>query len=294
MNNDPISVPSAVKVENTAWLRKMITDFVNGSPENCLGANYREKAWGSPLVGFSRGDDPYYQCFKEDIGEFLWTPFEIFSKSFPNIDFDPSELSVICWVLPQTEATKADMRRQIEYPAERAALSRSNGEIFNLKVGQYVVNILNSRGYEAVAPAQSEYWEIKWSEKYHNASSWSEKHAAFISGLGTFSLTDTLITEVGTAARLGSVVARIPIEPTQRKYTRYDEYCLHSKDGGCMKCADRCPAGAIDKNGHDKAKCVEYQNQYTSKYMDENYKINTRYCGLCQFDIPCKIGVRLA
>jgi hypothetical protein len=144
MNNDPISVPSAVKVENTAWLRKMITDFVNGSPENCLGANYREKAWGSPLVGFSRGDDPYYQCFKEDIGEFLWTPFEIFSKSFPNIDFDPSELSVICWVLPQTEATKADMRRQIDIPAERAALSRSNGEIFNLKVGQYVVNILNA------------------------------------------------------------------------------------------------------------------------------------------------------
>lgn len=288
MKNDPISVFSETKAENAAWLRKKITDFVNESPENCLGGDYGEKAWGSPLVGFSRGDDPYYQCLKLDIGEFLWTPYEIFSKSFPDIVLDPSELTVICWVLPQTEATKADMRRQIEYPAERAALSRTNGELFNLKVGQFVVDILKNRGYEAVAPAQSEYWGVKWSEKYHNASSWSEKHAAFISGLGTFSLTDTLITEVGTAVRLGSAVSRIPMEPTHRKYKRYNEYCLHSSNEGCMKCAARCPAGAINENGHDKAKCIEYQNQFTSKYMDENYKISTRYCGLCQFDIPCE------
>ena len=288
MKNVPISVPSAVKNENAAWLRKMIIDFVNESPENCLGGNYIEKAWGSPLVGFSQGDDPYYQYFKEDIGEFLWTPYEIFTKTFPNITLDPSELSVICWVLPQTKATKADMRRQIKYPAERAVLSRTNGDIFINKVGQFVVNKLNSRGYEAVAPVQSTYWENKSSEKYRNASSWSERHAAFISGLGTFSLTDTLITEKGTAARLGSVVSRIPIEPTRRKYTRYNEYCLFYSNGGCMICADRCPAGAINENGHDKVKCLEYQRQFTAKYIVENYKISSRYCGLCQFDIPCE------
>lgn len=159
MKNDPISASSAAKAENAAWLRKMITDFVDGSPDNRLGGNYGEKAWGSPLVGFSQGDDPYYHRFKGDIGEFLWTPYEIFTKTFPNIALDPSELSVICWVLPQTEATKADMRRQIEYPAERAVLARTNGDIFNQKVGQFVVDILNSRGYEAVAPVQSEYWK---------------------------------------------------------------------------------------------------------------------------------------
>ncbi len=278
----------SLKSEHTNWIRKMITDFVNESPENCLGGDYSEKAWSSPLVGFSRGDDPYYQQFKQDIGEFLWTPEEIFRKTFPDIAVDPSELSVISWALPITEAIKVDMRRQAEYPAERGALSRANGEIFNLEVGKYLVDALKSRGYEAVAPAQSEHWGIKWSERFGNASSWSEKHAAFISGLGTFSFTDTLITEQGTAIRLGSVVSRISLEPTKRKYTSYSEYCIHSSKGGCMKCATRCPAGAINENGHDKAKCIEYQNQFTTKYMDENYKINTRYCGLCQFDIPCE------
>lgn len=279
---------SVTKAENAAWVRKLVIDFVNGSSANRLGGGYDERAWGAPLVGFSLGDDPYYEQFKQDIGDFLWTPHEIFSKTFTDIDSDPSELSVICWALPQTDATKADMRRQYEYPAERAALSRANGEIFNLEVGKYVVDTLKRHGYEAVAPVQSEFWGGKRSERYGLASSWSEKHAAYISGLGTFGLTDTLITEAGTAVRLGSVVSRIPLEATKRGYTRYNEYCLHSSNGGCMECAARCPAGAINEDGHDKAKCVEYQNNFTSRYMDENYKIITRYCGLCQFDIPCE------
>lgn len=275
--------------ENTSWLRKMIVDFVNNSPENRIGGSYDEKAWTEPLVGFSRGDDPYYDWLKKDIGDFLFTPYEIFAKTFPTVETEPSDLSVICWILPQTEATKTDMRRANRYPAERAALaSRVNGEIFNQKIAKYVADTLNENGYETVVPVMTEHWGIRMSEKYGKASSWSEKHAAFISGLGTFSLTDTLITELGTAVRIGSVVSRIRTEATERKYSGYGEYCLHLSKGGCMKCADRCPAGAINENGHDKAKCEEYQGQVTSKYINENYKINVRYCGLCQFNVPCE------
>jgi len=36
------------------------------------------------------------------------------------------------------------------------------------------------------------------------ASSWSERHAAYAAGLGTFSLNDALITPKGIAHRLGS------------------------------------------------------------------------------------------
>lgn len=262
---------------------------MNNSPENRIGGPYGEKAWDEPLVGFSRGDDPYYSWFKKDIGEFLFTPYEIFTKTFPAVDTDSSDLSVICWILPQTEATKSDMRKVARYPAERAVLaSRANGEIFNQKIARYVADILNSRGYEAVVPVQSEHWGIRMSDKYGKASSWSEKHVAFISGLGTFSLTDTLITELGTAVRIGSVVSRIQIEATGRKYSGYNQYCLHFSKGGCMKCAERCPAGAINENGHDKVKCEEYQYQFTSKYINENYKVDTRYCGLCQFGVPCE------
>lgn len=273
---------------NANWINDAIKDFVNTSPENKLGGCYNEKAWGEPIIGCSKGDDPYYQWFKQDIGEFLWTPYEIFSKTFPNIIVKPSDLSVISWILPQTELTKADMRKYVKYPAERAILARVNGDSFNQKVGRFIVDLFNQYNYYAVAPVQSECWQNKKSEKYGFASTWSEKHVAFISGLGTFSLTDTLITNAGTAVRIGSVVAKISLEATKREYTRYNEYCLHFTNGGCMKCAKRCPAGAINEYGHDKIKCREYQREVTLKYNKEKFNMESNYCGLCQFDIPCE------
>ena len=45
---------------------------------NCLGPDVLEPAWGSPLLGVSRGDDPLYAEFQETIGPFHWTPLEAF------------------------------------------------------------------------------------------------------------------------------------------------------------------------------------------------------------------------
>jgi len=39
------------------------------------------------------------------------------------------------------------------------------------------------------------------SEKYGYASSWSERHIAYVAGLGTFGFCDDLITPVGKAMR---------------------------------------------------------------------------------------------
>lgn len=209
--------------------------------------------------------------------------------TFPEAsDVKDKELSVICWALPQADATKQDMKNARLYPARRAALSRLSSDTINRELAKHLMQALNKKGYQAVAPGQSPYWENKISEKYGYASSWSERHAAYISGLGTFSLTDTLITERGTAVRLGSVIARISLSPTERKYSDYREYCLYCASGGCGACINRCPAGAISVEGHDKTKCRQYQRDFTSKYLRENFDITAGYCGLCQFDIPCE------
>ena len=42
----------------------------------------------------------------------------------------------------------------------------------------------------------------------HIASDWSERHAAYAAGLGTFGLTRALITEKGIAGRFGSLPPR--------------------------------------------------------------------------------------
>jgi len=64
------------------WLTTTIEDFIHMSPENTLKNHENERAWADPLVGFSRGDDPLYEDFKATIGDFYWTPLEIFHLPF--------------------------------------------------------------------------------------------------------------------------------------------------------------------------------------------------------------------
>ncbi|UCE34292.1 MAG: epoxyqueuosine reductase, partial [Deltaproteobacteria bacterium] len=82
------------------WLESIVQDFVDTSPDNTLKNSENEKAWADPLVGFSRGDDPLYEDYKDMIGPFHWAPWEIFNKTFPDITVAPDQLTIISWVLP--------------------------------------------------------------------------------------------------------------------------------------------------------------------------------------------------
>jgi epoxyqueuosine reductase QueG len=88
--------------------------------------------------------------------------------------------------------------------------------------------------------------------------------------------------------RVGSVVARIEIPPTPRPYTDHHAYCLFYTEGICGKCIDRCPVGAIGKEGHDKAKCRSHLRPTTSDWVKSEYGFDGYGCGLCQTGVPCE------
>lgn len=161
------------------------------------------------------------------------------------------------------------------------------GEEFNNIVRQFVVSLLTKSGYKAVAPVLSHLWEWIKNEKHGYTSNWSERHVAFISGLGTFGLCDGLITSIGKAVRIGSVVTNAILPPTERPYTDYHEYCLYYSDESCIECAKRCPAGAISKKGHDKVRCRNYIHRISSEY-EKLYNLRKPACGLCQTNVPCE------
>jgi epoxyqueuosine reductase QueG len=272
----------------SAWVENTIHDYCTSEPGNSLGNPAADRAFDAPLVGFSSGNDPLYRAFQQDIGSFYLTPLEVFSHAFPDQQVRPEELAVISWILPLTAVTKADNARQTERPAERWARGKLFGEKFNLALRRHLAQALTDAGFPAVVPVISPLWKVATSERYGMCSSWSERHAAYASGLGTFGLCDGLITARGKAMRCGSVVARIQLPATVRPYSGHHDYCLHFSHGACGQCAKRCPVGAISDAGHDKVKCVNYISQLRAGYVQAEYGLDVDVCGLCQTGVSCE------
>ncbi|MFH1116878.1 MAG: epoxyqueuosine reductase, partial [Pseudomonadota bacterium] len=121
------------------WIQDLVADFIDNSGENRLQNAEGDKAFDTPLVGFSRGDDPLYESYKEFVGPFHWTPLEAFQGEFPDCGATAGELTVISWILPHIRATKRDNRKETFYPAERWARARIFGEEVNVKLRLHVI-----------------------------------------------------------------------------------------------------------------------------------------------------------
>lgn len=272
------------------WIEDLIRDFIATSPRNNMKNETEDPAWDNVLVGFAAGTDSIWQQYKEYVGAFHWTPWEVFNQHRPRKSAGAEELTVISWVLPQRELVRKANRRAKKYPAEEWARIRIYGEEFNAALRQHVARNLELAGHAAVAPMLVSNWTIVNSKRFSYASSWSERHAAHAAGLGTFGLCDGLITAKGKAMRVGSVVAKISIEPTARPYSDHRAYCLFFDNGTCGKCIDRCPVRAITEAGHDKEKCRKHL-ACTREYVKKTYEFEGYGCGLCQVGVPCEAGI---
>ena len=269
------------------WIEKIVRDFC-ASSANSLENGTGEPAWDAPRFAYARGDDPLFEQMKKDIGEFYWTPAEAFRLAYPGKDVDPSSLAVVSYILPQTQATRVDQGMETEFPSERWARSRFHGENFNCALRLHLAEQLTQAGYPAVAPERLPDFDYRQSEGFGIASNWSERHTAWVAGLGTFGLSDGLITRAGKAVRFGSVVAKIDLEATPRPYSGHQDWCLWHAKRTCGVCIRRCPIGAISEEGHDKAKCFDYIRNVTTPYVREHYGTGATPCGLCQVKIPCE------
>ncbi len=280
-------------LKNAKWIEDSVKDFIGTSPENTLKNQNNDQAFEKPLVGFSKGDDPLYQAYKEHVGPFHLTPEEIFNVTFMDLGINPEKLTVISWVLPHNILSKTDNRKEDFYPSERWARGRIFGEEVNVKLRKHMVTILEEKGYRAIAPALTPQMSVRISPQYGFASTWSERHAAYASGLGTFGLCDALITPIGKAMRTGSVIAEIPVVPTPRPYKDHHEYCLFFTKGICGKCIPRCPVGAITESGKNKEMCHKHLFPGTKDYVTSNYNFDGYGCGLCQTGVPCESKIPL-
>lgn len=273
--------------ELRALAERTVREIVMTSPLNSL-KGFDERSWGKPIVGFAAGSDPLFESYKELIGDFYWTPSEVMQLAYPDETFDADQLSIICWILPQTERTLADQRKADKLPASRWIHSRHYGEKFNEYLRATVRDTFIKAGIKAAAPAVRSEFGYRQSHNFGLASNWSERHTAFVAGLGTFGLSDGFITERGKAVRIGSVIVAARITPDVRRFNSHTANCLWYAEGTCGACITRCPVNAISSAGHDKQACFEYIRGVTAPYAEKILGAWETPCGLCQVKIPCE------
>ncbi|MDD2733846.1 MAG: epoxyqueuosine reductase [Desulfuromonadaceae bacterium] len=265
-------------------IRTELDGFVRESPLNHF-SDSGEPYFDPPLIGFAAAEDPIFTEYKQTIGPFHQTPVEVLASV---LGAAVRAASIICWILPITKQTRESNRNEIKYPSRAWSHTRNFGGQFNTALRRHLVSWLGGLDWHAVAPQMGPDWQQLSSTPVGIASTWSERHAAYAAGLGTFSLNDALITPKGIAHTCGSVITDLHLTPTPRPYPHFRHNCLFFREGSCGKCIKRCPVGALSRKGHDKDLCNQYVYGTVVSAVAELYGVQHTGCGLCQTNVPCE------
>jgi epoxyqueuosine reductase QueG len=271
-------------------VKSMIRDFVLNDKSGSFDFLNGGRAFDEPVVRFASADDPLFLEYKNIIGEKHITPREIFELEFGENSYHGG--SVICVVLPLSENIKKTQRTQNDWPSKEWTLNRTlgDGDYKEVIFRDFVIHLMNEKGYKCIAPGYSRHFKV-FPSPTDIISSWSERHAAYAAGLGTFSLNDAFISERGIAIRLISFVTDCVIAPDERTAENHYANCLYLSNGSCGACIKRCPVGAITEKGHVKQTC------FMRTYGEESKQIAVSRgakesagsgCGLCQVGTPCE------
>jgi epoxyqueuosine reductase QueG len=242
---------------------KAMNGFFEANPLNVAAELNSLQLFDPPLVAVAAADDPLFDRLKEAdaVGPGHMSPKEWQSGS----------KAVVSYFLPFT-ATVRKANRSLGLPALEWLYGRIEGERFNQALEKFLVGYFAAAGYRALAPTSDRRFTV-----VDRKSNWSERHVAFVAGLGTFGLSRSLITQAGSAGRLGSVIVDADLKATARYYSEPEENCIK-----CGACIPRCPPQAITESGKDNAVCGDYLDRVKMRYTP-------RYgCGKCQTAVPCE------
>ena len=283
------------------YLQTVIKEYVSSSPTNRLPKYNNEPVVDEPLVGFANGDDAIFKDYKDKniIGNFHLLPKEamlsyLWRQGKSRGEKEISSLSVISVVFTDTLNTRLSNRQETSIASPRWQSAYYRGFVLLLETLDYIVTMLEELGYQSVAPLNVEPNLFLWDPHGGGPTiDWSERHAAYAAGLGTFGLNSDLITPRGLAVQCGSVITDLLVPPTLRIYDNHYNNCLYYQNGSCQQCVRRCPSGAISKQGYNKMKCFNYHEidlVKISKDLGRAIEPGETHplCALCMTKVPCE------
>ena len=252
-----------------------ITRFVLDDGRNTVE---KVKIFEAPLFAYGSPEDEMYQKLKDSKKanlQYLVLPKEWLS----------SAKTCIAGFLPFTEQVRF-ANRGGDWAAREWLYARIEGQALINAMLQYGNTYLKEKQYDTVIPSLSEQFHFIENNGSNDwfpdgtsyTSTWSERHNAYICGLGTFGLSKGLITKKGVAGRYFSWITEANFEKDHRTYSGIYEYCTL-----CGVCIHRCPVRAINERaGKNNDMCAGFLN-ITSKRFSPRYG-----CGKCQCGVPCE------
>lgn len=231
----------------------------------------------APLMRVADAADPIFEQFRQEgvVGPWHMTPGE----------WLPGAKAVISVFFPFTEEVKEGERNAPACETSAQWLhGRIEGQEYLAALLQEISRRLTQAGVKNCVPCVDPRFKVGRGSPVPGydvrtyGSTWSERHAAYACGLGTFGLCKGIITEKGMAGRLGSIIVDAALESDLRPYTGVYDYCIN-----CGACVRRCPAQAVDPvTGKDHDKCAARLDWSGVAYAP-------RYgCGKCQTAVPCE------
>lgn len=158
-----------------------------------------------PLIGFADAEDALFESYRQP---------EIIETNFMSPkEWLPAAGTVVSFFLPFTEAVRRSNRADRTDPSPEWLYGRIEGQAFISRFTAGLKKMLKERRTECCVPSLDDRFGIRFEaaftgEKpdFHADSRWSERHAAYACGLGTFSLSRGLISEKRIAGRYASLI----------------------------------------------------------------------------------------
>jgi len=241
------------------------------------------RIFDDPIFGFAGAGDDLFVSLKKPsvIGEHFRLPEEWLAGA----------KTVISFFLPFSEAVRTSNRSDRTWPSDGWLHGRIEGQAFLNLLCLFLQDDLAAAGFRSIVPSmdsrfrsrsgpgkkEKEAGNDKQDMPYYT-SNWSERHVAWVCGLGSFGLSKGLITSKGVAGRFGSLVTDLQIEPDGSRYNNFLSFC-----SSCGECIKQCPVNAISlEHGKDHYICSKFQDRIKERYKP-------RYgCGKCQVGVPCE------
>jgi len=251
-------------------LRNFIEERVTKYPTDMNTINW----WRKPLLVTAKIDNRFH-ALPEIAAEGHMLPWELM----------PTAKSLIVFFLPFIKEL-VDENTPGKFPCRNWGLAYESTNSLIGFLSDRIKNYLEVQGYlSELTPATHNFDEVRL------VSRWSHKHLAYLSGLGSFGVNAQMITPVGCAGRLGSLVTEA--ELGDNPMVGSEELCLHKRGEECLQCVKRCPVSAVSEEGTgiDRKRCwdrLNFNQKNTEALAD--LQESTHVCAKCAVGLPCSFN----